>query len=171
MRSIGVAERALQLMIKRVVDPAKRQKGKLLVEEGVILARMADARIHIDAARLMVLNAAAQIDLKDAKSALNQIAEAKVMVPAMALQVVDDAMQAYGAEGICQDSELPLMWAHLRTLRYADGPDESHRNQLGRIEAKKAKWIVPRFAQEEKLREQAFKKAGLAHLIGAKASI
>ncbi|ORY87000.1 acyl-CoA dehydrogenase/oxidase [Protomyces lactucae-debilis] len=171
MRSIGVAERALQLMIKRVVDPAKRQKGKLLVEEGVILARMADSRIHIDAARLMVLNAAAQIDLKDAKSALNQIAEAKVMVPAMALQVVDHAMQAYGAEGICQDSELPLMWAHLRTLRYADGPDESHQNQLGRIEAKKAKWIVPKFAAEDAARAQAFKKAGLSHLINAKAQI
>lgn len=171
MRSIGTAERALQLMVRRVVDPKKKQKGKLLMQEGVILARIADSRINIDAARLMVLNAAAQIDLKDAKSALNQIAEAKVMVPAMALQVIDHAMQAYGAEGICQDQELASMWSHQRTLRYADGPDESHQNQLGRIEVKKAKWIVEQFEQEAFRKEDALKKAGLGHLIGVKARI
>ncbi|BFZ58578.1 hypothetical protein PYCC9005_005642 [Savitreella phatthalungensis] len=169
MRSIGTAERALQLMVKRVVDPAKRQKGKLLMQEGVILARLADARIQIDAARLMVLNAAAQIDVKDAKSALNQIAEAKVMVPSMALQVIDWAMQAYGAEGICQDQELAQMWAHQRTLRYADGPDESHQNQLGRIEVRKAKWIVPTFQAAKDKSDAALKAAGLSHLIGKKA--
>ena len=169
MRSIGSAERALQLMIKRVVDPAKRQKGKLLMQEGVILARIADARINIDAARLMVLNAAAQIDFKDAKSALNQIAEAKVMVPSMALKVIDDAMQAYGAEGICQDQELAQMWAHQRTLRYADGPDESHQNQLGRIEVRKAKWIVPQFMAAKEKADEALRANGLAHVIGKKA--
>lgn len=171
MRSIGSAERALQLMIKRVVDPRKKQKGKLLMQEGVILARIADSRISIDAARLMVLNAAAQIDLKDAKSALNQIAEAKVMVPSMALQVIDWAMQAYGAEGICQDTELASMWSHQRTLRYADGPDESHQNQLGRIEVRKAKWIVPQFEAEHQRGDAALKKAGMADHIGVKARI
>lgn len=171
MRSVGNAERALQLMVHRACDPRKKQKGKYLKEEGVILQRIAKARIAIDAARLMVLNAAAQIDNKDAKSALNLIAEAKVLVPSMALQVIDWSMQAHGAEGICQDTELANMWAHQRTLRYADGPDESHENQLGRIEVKKGDEIARQFKLETQRSEEALRSHGFGDLVGVKARL
>jgi len=136
MRAIGAAERALEWMIARVNDERKMPFGVPLKSHGVILEWIARSRIEIDASRLIVLNAAIKIDSKDAKAALKEIAQAKVLVPNMALTVIDRAVQAHGAMGVCQDTPLANMWAQIRTLRIADGPDEVHLQQLGKRENK-----------------------------------
>ncbi|MCJ1306920.1 hypothetical protein MMC25_000564 [Agyrium rufum] len=138
MRSIGAAERALDWMLMRVNDPKKTPFGKQLAEHGVILEWIAKSRLEIDAARLVVLNAAMKIDEVGAKGALLEIAEAKVLVPQMALTVIDRAVQAFGGMGVCQDTPLANMWAGIRTLRIADGPDEVHLQQMGKNENKRA---------------------------------
>lgn len=132
------AEKALEYLIARINNPDRSTFGAPLSSHGVILDWVARSRIEIDAARFLVLNAADMIDRTDAKGALKQIAMAKVMVPSMALTVIDRAVQAHGAAGVCQDFPLARMWAHTRTLRIADGPDEVHLNQLGRRENKRA---------------------------------
>ncbi|KAI9041659.1 acyl-CoA dehydrogenase family protein [Aspergillus affinis] len=134
MRTIGAAEKALEWLIARINDDRKRTFGQNLAAHGVILEWVARSRIEIDAARLIVLNAAIKIDEGDAKSALLQIAQAKVLVPQTALTVIDRAVQAYGAAGVCQDTPLANLWAMIRTLRIADGPDEVHLQQMGRRE-------------------------------------
>ncbi|OXV06299.1 hypothetical protein Egran_05934 [Elaphomyces granulatus] len=134
MRTIGAAERALEWLIARVNDERKKTFGKQLSEHGVILEWIARSRMEIDAARLVVLNAAIKIDQRNAKGALKEIAQAKVLVPSMALTVIDRAIQAYGAAGVCQDTPLANLWAQIRTLRIADGPDEVHLQQMGRRE-------------------------------------
>lgn len=139
MRAIGSAERAIEWMIARVNDENKKPFGKVLSTHGVILEWIAKSRIEVDAARLIVLNAAVRIDSADAKAALKEIAEAKVLVPTTALTVIDRAIQAYGGMGVCQDTPLANMWAQTRTLRLADGPDEVHLNQMGRRENKQRK--------------------------------
>ncbi|KAK6361041.1 hypothetical protein LTR81_028197 [Elasticomyces elasticus] len=108
--------------------------GQPLSAHGVIVEWVAKSRVEIDAARLLVLNAASAIDLADAKAALLEIAEAKIWVPQMALTVIDRAIQAHGAMAVCQDTPLALMWAQIRTLRIADGPDEVHLQQVGKRE-------------------------------------
>jgi acyl-CoA dehydrogenase len=130
MRAIGIAEKALEWMLMRVNDPAKRPFGRPLSEHGTIIAQVAQSRVEIDAARLVVLNAAIKIDELNAKSALLEIAEAKILVPNMTLEVLDRAMQAFGGAGLSQDTPLAAMWAHARTLRIVDGPDEVHLMQV-----------------------------------------
>ncbi|CAP96656.1 hypothetical protein E8E15_006447 [Penicillium rubens] len=142
MRAIGAAERALEWLIARVNDERKMTFGKPLVAHGVILEWIAKSRIEVDAARLIVLNAAIKIDQGDAKSALKEIAQAKVLVPQTALTIIDRAVQAYGAAGVCQDTPLAYLWAGIRTLRIADGPDEVHLQQLGKRENKARKDAV-----------------------------
>lgn len=134
MRTIGAAERALEWLIARVNDERKKTFGKQLSEHGVIIEWIARSRLEIDAARLVVLNAAVKIDQGNAKGALKEIAEAKVLVPTMALTVIDRAIQAYGAAGICQDTPLANLWTLIRTLRITDGPNEVHLQQMGRRE-------------------------------------
>lgn len=136
MRAIGAAERALEFMIARVNDEKKKPFGTTLASHGVIIEWIAKSRIEIDSARLTVLNAAVRIDSADAKAALKEIAQAKVLVPQMALTVIDRAVQTYGAMGVCQDTPLASMWANVRTLRIADGPDEVHLQQMGKRENK-----------------------------------
>lgn len=119
-------------MITRVTDPTRRTFGKQLAEHGVVVERVALSRMELDQARLLVLVAAIQIDAVRAKGALREIGQAKAVVPLMALKIVDRAMQFFGAEGLCQDTVLPGMWSQLRTLRYADGPDEVHIQQIGK---------------------------------------
>jgi acyl-CoA dehydrogenase len=139
MRTIGAAERAVEWLIARINDERKKTFGKPLSAHGVILEWLARSRIEIDAARLIVLNAALKIDQGDARSALKEIAQAKVLAPSTALAVIDRAVQAYGAQGICQDTPLANMWAQIRTLRIADGPDEVHLQQLAKRENKSRK--------------------------------
>ena len=139
MRAIGAAERALEWLIARANNEQKKPFGKTLATHGVILEWVAKSRIEIDAARLVVLNAAIQIDQYGAKAALKEIAEAKVLVPQTVLTVIDRAIQAHGGMGVCQDTPLANMWAHIRTLRLADGPDEVHLQQMGKRENKERK--------------------------------
>jgi len=136
MRLIGLSERALEKMCKRV--KGRVAFGKPVAEQTVTLERIADARIMIDQARLLTLKAAYLMDTVGNKAARVEIAMIKVAAPVMACQVIDWAIQAHGAAGVCDDFGLARAYAHARTLRLADGPDEVHRNQIGKLEL--AKW-------------------------------
>jgi len=135
MRQIGVAEHALELMCKRSVE--RVAFGKRLAESDITVERIAQARIEIDQARLLVLHAAWLMDTVGNKAARQAIAEIKVAIPSMTGRVVDWAMQVHGGGGVSQAFPLAHMWAHSRTLRFADGPDEVHRRQIGRLELRK----------------------------------
>ncbi|OMH80815.1 Spermatogenesis-associated protein 5 [Zancudomyces culisetae] len=132
MRTIGVAERALDTMLGRVIS--RKVQNKPLAENRVILEWIAKSRIEIDVARHLVLDAAHKIDLYGAAKAKKEIAMAKVYAPSAALKVIDRAIQAHGAMGVGPDTPLASMYANTRTLRIADGPDEVHLFQLGRSE-------------------------------------
>jgi acyl-CoA dehydrogenase len=132
MRLIGVAERALEAMCKRT--KTRVAFGKPVAEQSVTLERIAEARIMIDQARLLTLRAAWMMDTAGNKVARAEIAMIKVAAPIMACQVLDWAIQAHGAAGVCDDFFLARAYAHARTLRLADGPDEVHRSQIGRLE-------------------------------------
>ena len=134
MRSIGAAERALSLMCERVL--AREAFGRRLAEMGSIRQDIARSRIEIDQTRLMVLNAAHMMDTAGNKAARKEISMIKVVAPSMALRVIDRAVQAHGAMGVSGDSVLAAMWAHERTLRLADGPDEVHLESVARQELK-----------------------------------
>lgn len=132
MRLIGQAERALEKMCKRA--KARVAFGKAVSERTVTQERIAESRILIDSARLLVLKAAHMMDTVGNKAARKEIAMIKVSAPNMALQVIDWAMQVHGAGGISQDFGLASAYAQARALRFADGPDEVHRNQIARLE-------------------------------------
>src|SRR5689334_11540990 len=136
MRLIGVAERALDAMCRRV--KARVAFGKPLAEQGTIRADIAESRIEIDQARLLVLKAAYMMDTVGNKEARAEIAMIKVIAPNMALRVLDRAIQAHGAAGVCQDTFLAGAWANSRTLRLADGPDEVHMESIAKKEL--GKW-------------------------------
>ena len=135
MRSIGVAERALEIMCKRV--RSRIAFGKPLAEQGTIRADIAMSRTEIEQARLLVLKAAQLMDTAGNKVARNEIAMIKVIVPSVTLRVLDRAIQAHGAAGVSQDTFLASAWAHVRTLRLADGPDEVHMESIAKAELKK----------------------------------
>ena len=135
MRQIGVAERALELMCKRSL--ARVAFGRTIAEQGVTRERIAQARIMIDSTRWLVLNAAYMMDTVGNKVAKAEIAMIKVLAPNMTLQVIDWAMQAHGGAGVSDDFPLAMMYAHSRTLRFADGPDEVHRNAIAKLELAK----------------------------------
>jgi len=161
MRSIGVAQYALDLMIQRVTDPSRKTFGKYLYEHGTVIADIANSRAEIEASRLLVLSAAHQIDKFKAKGALKEIGMAKFIVPSMTGRVIDRAIQAYGAEGVSQDTPLARMAAGVRTLRIADGPDAVHIQQIGLRELKRAKKLH-KLTQEVKQREdELWEAAGL----------
>jgi acyl-CoA dehydrogenase len=134
MRAIGMAERALSLMIKRSI--VRETFGKALVQQGVVQDWIAQARIDIEQARLLVLKAAWMIDTVGAKGARKEIAAIKVAVPQMAERIIDHAIQAHGGAGVCQDTPLASMYAGIRTLRIVDGPDEVHIRDIARLEIK-----------------------------------
>ncbi|GIU84763.1 MAG: acyl-CoA dehydrogenase [Acidimicrobiales bacterium] len=138
MRAIGAAERALELMCRRVSE--RVAFGRPLASHGVIREWIADSRIEIEQARLLVLKAAWMMDTVGNKEARTEIAAIKVAVPSMALRVVDRAIQAHGGAGVSDDFPLAAMWASLRTLRIADGPDEVHKRTI-------AKWELRRWAE------------------------
>ncbi len=135
MRLIGQAERALEKMCTRA--KSRTAFGKLISERTVTLERIAEARIRIEQARLLTLKAAHMMDTVGNKAARAEIAMIKVAAPNMALQVIDWAMQAHGGGGVAEDFGLARAYASARTLRFADGPDEVHRNQIGRLELRK----------------------------------
>jgi acyl-CoA dehydrogenase len=135
MRLIGVAERALEMMCKRV--RSRVAFGKPISDQGTIRADIANSRIELEQARLLVLKAAYMMDTVGNKVARSEIAMIKVIVPNVALNIIDRAIQAHGGAGVCQDFELASMWANSRTLRLADGPDEVHRESIAKLELKK----------------------------------
>ncbi|MEZ2351510.1 acyl-CoA dehydrogenase family protein [Caballeronia sp. RCC_10] len=138
MRLIGLAERALELMTKRTLS--RVAFGKPIAEHGVTQERIAEARIMIEQARLLTLKAAYMMDTVGNKGARGEIAMIKVVAPNVACQVIDWAIQAHGAGGVCDDFPLAYAYASARTLRLADGPDEVHRNAIARLEL--AKYIA-----------------------------
>jgi acyl-CoA dehydrogenase len=135
MRAIGMAERALQLMCTRVLN--RTAFGKPLAEQGVIGEWIAEARVRIEANRLLVLKTAWLMDTVGNKGAHTEIQAIKIAVPAMTEWILDKAIQAHGAAGVTQDFPLAALWAGARTLRLADGPDEVHRRSLAHRELKK----------------------------------
>ena len=132
MRSIGAAERALELMCKRA--SSRVAFGKRVSEQTVTQERIAEARIMIDSTRLLVLKAAYMMDTVGNKIARAEIAMIKVLAPTMACKIIDWAMQVHGAMGMSGDVPLANMYAHQRSLRFADGPDEVHRNAIAKLE-------------------------------------
>jgi acyl-CoA dehydrogenase len=137
MRLVGVAERALQAMCRRVTG--RVAFGKTLAEHGTIRADIAESRMEIEQARLLTMKAAHLMDTVGNKQARGEIAMIKVVVPRMALRVLDRAIQAHGAAGVCDDFPLASAWAHSRTIRLADGPDEVHREAIAKLELSKGR--------------------------------
>src|SRR3954463_11291700 len=135
MRAIGVAERALEAMCRRV--QRRVAFGRPLAEQGTIRADIAESRIEIEQARLLTMKAAHMMDTVGNKAARRELAMVKVVVPRMTLRVLDRAIQAHGAAGVCDDFPLAAMWAHSRTIRLADGPDEVHREAIAKLELRK----------------------------------
>jgi len=137
MRCIGVAERAVETMCKRV--QSRVAFGKPIAEQGTIRAAIAESRMEIEQARLLTLKAAYMMDTVGNKAARAEIAMIKVVAPNVALQVLDRAIQAHGGAGVSQDTFLAAAWANVRTLRIADGPDEVHRESIAKWELAKGK--------------------------------
>jgi acyl-CoA dehydrogenase len=135
MRTIGAAEEALDAMVKRLMS--RTAFGKTIAEQGVWEERVANARIDIEMTRLLCLKAADMMDRAGNKAAQGEIAMIKVAAPLMALRIIDDAIQAFGAAGVSEDANLARAYASIRTLRLADGPDEVHRRAIARLEYKK----------------------------------
>lgn len=135
MRLIGAAERALEVLCKRVRQRAAF--GKTLDRQGVVQDWIATSRVEIEQARLLTLKAAYMMDTVGNKAAKAEIAMIKVVAPNMALQVIDRAIQALGAAGVCEDFPLASHWANARTLRLADGPDEVHKAAIAKMELRK----------------------------------
>jgi acyl-CoA dehydrogenase len=136
MRLIGQSERALDAMCRRV--KSRVAFGRTIAEMGTIRADIAQSRMEIDQARLLVFKAAHMMDTVGNKAAKTEIAMIKVIAPNLALRVIDRAIQAHGAAGVCQDFELAAMWANSRTLRLADGPDEVHMESIAKWELAKS---------------------------------
>jgi acyl-CoA dehydrogenase len=154
------AEKALEYFVARANNPTRAPFGKTLSGQSATLERIAHCRIEIDAARLIVLNAATKIDELDAKHALVEIAESKVFVPNVALKVIDMAIQAHGGGGVSQEFPLANMWAVGRTMRLVDGPDEVHLQQLGKNENKKGKDLLDKMERQMQAIKAIFERYG-----------
>lgn len=132
MRSIGMGTRAMEIMAARAAS--RRAFGRALTQQGAFLKQFAEAHIKLQAARLVVLQAAHSLDMHGNKAARGQIAAAKVLAPNTVLEVIDTAVQVCGAAGVGEDLPLAQLWAQARTLRIADGPDDVHLASLGKLQ-------------------------------------
>jgi acyl-CoA dehydrogenase len=135
MRSIGAAERALELLCKRALT--RTTFGKRVAERANIMDWIAESRIEIEMTRLLTMKTAWLMDTVGNKSAAVEISAIKVAGPNMALRVIDRAIQVHGAMGMCDDTPLPRMWVWQRALRFADGPDEVHKMTIARRELRR----------------------------------
>jgi acyl-CoA dehydrogenase len=138
MRLIGAAERALKLMIERSME--RVAFGKPLVNLGGNRDIIANARIDIEMARLLVLKTAFKLDTEGVMSAISEVSQIKVVVPNMAARIIDEAMQIHGGKGMSSDTPLSSLYAYARILRLADGPDEVHRGLV-------AKWELAKYGK------------------------
>jgi acyl-CoA dehydrogenase len=145
-------------MLARANDPAKKPFKQLLSENPAVLQLMSKSRIEIDACRLVVLNAAVAIDERSAKGALKEIAEAKIFVPKTTLEVIDRAIQLFGAAGVSQDTPLARMWSHARIQRIADGPDEAHMHQMGRNENRRGRLVIQEIDRQRQATAELYDK-------------
>jgi alkylation response protein AidB-like acyl-CoA dehydrogenase len=135
MRLIGMGERALELMCTRAL--ARTTFGRPIAEQGVVQDWIAESRVRLEQARLLVLKAAWLMDTVGNKGAHTEIQAIKITVPSTVEWIIDKAIQTYGAAGVSQDTPLAALWAGSRTLRLADGPDEVHKRSLARRELKR----------------------------------
>lgn len=155
MRLIGAGEYALMLAVKRA--KSREIFGKLMIQRESFVNSLAEHKITIERCKLLVLNAAHKIDISNAKFAKSDIAMAKIETPRSILKILDWAIQMYGAEGVSQDTPIATMYAHARTLRIADGPDEAHISQFGRDFARKLADIDKYFDTQNHNREKLTK--------------
>jgi acyl-CoA dehydrogenase len=149
-------------MLQRANDESRKPFKKLLSEHSSVLQSFAECRVEIDAARLIVLNAAITIDDFGAKGAVKEIAEAKTLAPKTALAVIDRAIQLYGGVGVSQDTPLARMWSHIRIYRIIDGPDEVHRYQMGRNENRRNKDVTAELQRQKNVTAELFKRYGVS---------
>ncbi|CAK7243410.1 MAG: hypothetical protein STHCBS139747_004930 [Sporothrix thermara] len=147
MRLLGQCERAYELALVRCQDPRKKPRGKFIGEFDSNIERIAQMRMEIDGARLVVLSAADTMDVRGNKAGKRAIAQSKVLVPHLATQIIDECMQIYAGQGLTQHTPLPEMWTYARFVRVADGPDAAHRHQVGREEMKTAPKFIERLRQ------------------------
>lgn len=144
MRLIGQCERAYELALIRCIDTRKTPRGKRIGDFDSNIERIAQMRLEIDQARLVVLNAADIMDTHGNKAGRYAIAQSKILVPNMATRVIDECMQLYGGQGLTQHTPLPEMWTYARFVRIADGPDSAHRHQVGRDQLRLAEGVKER---------------------------
>jgi alkylation response protein AidB-like acyl-CoA dehydrogenase len=144
IRLIGQCERAYELALVRCIDPRKTPRGKLIGQFDSNIERIAQIRLEIDQARLVVLNAADTMDIHGNKAGKYAIAQSKILIPMMATRLIDECMQFYGGMGLTQHTPMPEMWTYARFVRIADGPDSAHRHQVGRDELKTAEIYAER---------------------------
>jgi acyl-CoA dehydrogenase len=138
MRLVGQGGRAYELALLRCTDARKRPRGRLIGDFDSNIERVAQMRLELDAARLVVLSAADTMDARGNKAGKRAIAQSKILVPVLVQRIVDEAMQIFGGQGLTQHTPLPEMWTYARFVRVADGPDAAHRHQVGREEMKTA---------------------------------
>ncbi|PVH71266.1 acyl-CoA dehydrogenase family member 10 [Cadophora sp. DSE1049] len=163
MRLIGQCERAYELALIRCIDPRKTPRGKLIGEFDSTIERIAQMRLEIDQARLVVLNAADTMDIHGNKAGRYAIAQSKILIPNMATRVIDECMQLYGGQGLTQHTPLPEMWTYARFVRVADGPDSAHRHQVGRDELKTAEKYAERNREYQKRYKALAEEKGLKY--------
>lgn len=161
MRLIGQCERAYEYALIRCTDPRKKPRGKFIGQFDSQIERLASMRMEIDAMRLIVLNAAATMDIHGNKSGKYVIAQSKVMVPITAAKIIDECMQIYGGQGLTQHTPLPEMWTYARFVRVADGPDAAHRHQIGRGEVRNADTVRQRHERYMEIARRLEKELGM----------
>jgi acyl-CoA dehydrogenase len=158
MRLIGQCERAYELALIRCIDSRKTPRGKLIGEFDSNIERIAQMRLELDGARLVVLNAADTMDCLGNKAGKYAIAQSKILIPKLATRIIDECMQMYGGQGLTQHTPLPEMWTYARFVRIADGPDAAHRHQVGRDELKTAVGFRERHECYQKMYRDLCKK-------------
>jgi acyl-CoA dehydrogenase len=163
MRLIGQCERAYELALIRCIDPRKRPRGKLIGEFDSNIEKIAQMRLEIDSAYLVVLNAADTMDTFSNKAGRYAIAQSKILVPVMAAKIIDECIQLFGGAGLTQATPLPSMWTYARYVRLADGPDAAHRHQVGRDELKTAAGFRDRHAKYAEISKDLRRKLGMNH--------
>ncbi|KAH8601499.1 acyl-CoA dehydrogenase family member 10 [Bisporella sp. PMI_857] len=165
MRLIGQCERAYELALIRCIDTRKTPRGKRIGNFDSNIERIAQMRLEIDQARLVVLNAADTMDLHGNKAGRYAIAQSKILVPMMATRIIDECMQLYGGQGLTQHTPLPEMWTYARFVRIADGPDSAHRHQVGRDQLKLAPGLVERSREYQRRYKKLAEEKGAEYVV------